>query len=281
MSARRAQRAAAGRAPSRRARASQRLIVALDFTALAPALALARRLRGMVGTMKVGSVLFTACGPEAVLRVRSLGFGVMLDLKFFDIPNTVELSCRAATRLRVSLVTVHASGGRQMLEAAMRGVRDEAKRMRLAPSMRPRVLAITVLTSVPASAAGDSASAKRLAERTVSQQVVERATLALDAGCDGVVASAHEAAHLRRAFRGRRFSIICPGIRPALPAGRPPAAAHGDQQRVATPAQALAAGADALVVGRPITAAPDPRLAVQQILADMEGTDADTAASAG
>ena len=252
-------------------RSSARLIVALDFVSLKDALAAARRLRGLVRTVKVGSALFTACGPDVVWRLQALGFEIMLDLKFFDIPHTVELSCRAATRLHVSLLTVHAVGGREMLEAAMRGVRDEAKRMKLAVSKRPRVLAVTVLTSVPASAERRSAAA---AMRALSRQVVERAGVALDAGCDGVVASAQEAAQLRAAFSARRFAIICPGIRPS-------AAAQEDQRRVATPAGAVAAGADALVVGRPITAAKDPRVAVQQILHAMKGRSVCCVSSAG
>ena len=255
-------------------RSSARLIVALDFVSLKDALAAARRLRGLVRTVKVGSALFTACGPDVVWRLQALGFEIMLDLKFFDIPHTVELSCRAATRLHVSLLTVHAAGGREMLEAAMRGVRDEAKRMKLAVSKRPRVLAVTVLTSVPASAERRSAAAAMQAQQALSRQVVERAGIALDAGCDGVVASAQEAAQLRAAFSARRFAIICPGIRPS-------AAAHEDQRRVATPAGAVAAGADALVVGRPITAAKDPRVAVQQILHAMKGRSVCCVSSAG
>jgi orotidine-5'-phosphate decarboxylase len=227
---------------------AERLIVALDAPTLGRALRVARRLRGVVRTVKIGSPLFTAYGPEVIRRMRSLGFQVMLDLKFFDIPSTVELSCRAAARRGVSMVTVHAAGGRQMLQGAVQAVRAEARR---AHTARPLVLAVTVLTSV-----GSSASAR------VRSKVAELAKQAEKAGCDGVVASAHEAAILRKRFGGR-LRIICPGIRPT-------GASRGDQRRVCTPAQALAQGADALVVGRPIVAARDPRAAAQRILTEME-----------
>ena len=223
-----------------RMRAADRLIVALDVPTLAPALRMARTLRGAVHTVKVGSVLFTACGPPGIRRLRALGFQVMLDLKFFDIPNTVELSCRAAARLGVSLLTVHALGGATMLQAAVRGARSGARRGR-----RPLVLAVTVLTSAPAS----------------TGQVTALARMAREAGCDGVVASAREARALRRLFP--RLRMVCPGIRPK-------ASTRGDQRRVATPAQALADGADWLVVGRPITGARDPRAAAHAILRQME-----------
>ena len=226
-----------------------RLIVALDFAALAPAVRMARQLRGLVRTVKVGSALFTACGPAAMTRLRAMGYDVMLDVKFHDIPSTVELSCRAATRHRVSMLTVHASGGPAMLDAAVRGARDEARRLRITP---PYILAVTVLTSV-----GDGGSA------ALRATVMDLARIAHRAGCDGVVASAQEAAALRRRF-GSRLRLVCPGIRPA-------SQARGDQRRVRTPREALVEGADALVVGRPITAARRPRMAAQQILNEMEG----------
>ena len=232
--------------------AENRLIVALDEEALAPALRVARQVRGLARTVKIGSVLFTAAGPKAIGRTRQLGFDVMLDLKFFDIPNTVEQSCRAAAGHRVSLLTVHAAGGRAMLEAAVRGVRDGHP----GPSRtRPRVLAVTLLTSV----AGTSPGA-------VHRRVLALAGEAIDAGCDGVVASAQEARALRRAFGNRRL-IVCPGIRSA-------ASARGDQRRVSTPREAIADGADFLVVGRPITHARNPRAAARTILNEMEDRDA-------
>ncbi|MBI3321134.1 MAG: orotidine-5'-phosphate decarboxylase [Candidatus Omnitrophica bacterium] len=225
-----------------------RLIVALDDTALAPAVRMATRLRTLVQTVKVGSALFTACGPAVIHRLRSLGVDVMLDLKFFDIPSIVELSCRAAVRHRVAMVTVHALGGRATLEASARGVREEAARLRCP---RPLVLAVTILTSTAQGRA-----------RTARAGVMCLAREAVRAGCDGVVAPAQEAGQLRRAF-GNTLRIVCPGIRPRN-------AQANDQRRVATPAQALARGADALVVGRPITAARDPHRAAWQILQEMQ-----------
>jgi len=228
----------------------QRLIIALDNPRLAPALAMARRLRGLVCTVKVGSALFTAEGPAAIGRLRALDFSVMLDLKFFDIPNTVELSCRAAVRHRAAMVTVHAQGGRRMLEAAVHGAREEARRLRCAP---PLVLGVTVLTSVAA------------AQGRVARTVLQLAQEAKRAGCDGVVASAQEAAAVRERC-GQAFLIVCPGIR----LGR----SRDDQRRVSTPADAVARGADALVVGRPVTAADDPRQVVRAILQAMEAANA-------
>ncbi len=208
---------------------------------------MARRLRGLVRIVKVGSILFTASGPAIIQRLRSLGFEVMLDLKFCDIPSTVEGSCRAAARHRIALLTVHASGEPAMLEAAVRGAREEASRARVP---RPRILAVTVLTSVAARS-----------PRQVRAQALALAAKAAAAGCDGVVASAQEAQALRRRF-GRRLQIVCPGIRPAQTRA-------ADQRRIATPGEALARGADFLVVGRPITEAPDPRAAAQRILDEM------------
>jgi len=229
-----------------------RLIVALDASSLSDALATARALRGLVKTVKVGSALFTACGPAAVQRLRALGFQVMLDLKFFDIPNTVEQSCRAAVHHRVSMLTVHASGHPDMLRAAVLGVRTEARRRGIP---RPLVLGVTVLTSV-----GHGRSSG------VVSDVLRLAQAAWRVGCDGVVASAHEVAALRRRF-GRRLRIVCPGIRLGQTSG-------DGQRRVATPREAVAAGADFLVVGRPITTAYNPRTVVHTLLRDMEAVDA-------
>ena len=245
--------------------ARERLIVALDLPTAARALMVARRLAGLVRLVKVGSVLFTQGGPELLAQLRAMGFQIMLDLKFYDIPSTVEASCRAAARHRVALLTVHASGGRAMLEAAVRGSRDEARRRRTAA---PRVLGVTVLTSEPRKG------------RHVDRRVASLAMEAVRAGCDGVVASAQEARALRRRL-GRRPLLVCPGIRPSGAAvgdpstrvarsGSSRATSRDDQQRVATPTNALQQGADYLVVGRPITAARDPRAAAQRIVQEME-----------
>jgi len=232
-----------------RLQSTQRLIVALDYTELPAALAMARRLRSLIRVVKVGSVLFTAYGPKTVEQLRSLGLDVMLDLKFFDIPSTVELSCRAAAALGASLITVHASGEPEMLKAAVRGARAGAKKAGLKP---PVILGVTVLTSVG-----------KLSPKAATHKVLQLAKRAQKAGCGGIVASAQEASALRSHF-GSKLKIVCPGIRPRN-------SSVGDQQRVATPAQALKAGADYLVIGRPITAAVHPKKAVQTILKEMEG----------
>ena len=223
---------------------ADRLIVALDAPDMAACVRLARRLRGIVRRVKVGSILFAAAGPAAVARMRALGFDVFLDLKFHDIPSTVEKSCQAAARHGAWMMTVHAVGGADMLRAAVAGARQGARR---AGTARPRVVGVTVLTSAAASPA----------------RVVALARDAARAGLDGIVASAQEARAIRRAIGPRRL-IVCPGIRPAD--GR-----ADDQRRVATPRQALNAGADFLVVGRPITEARDPAAAARAILQEMIG----------
>ena len=240
--------------------AVNRLIVAFDEPELSKALALGRQLRGLARYAKIGSIVFTAAGPRAIRRFAALGFSIFLDLKFHDIPSTVEKSCCAAARQGVSLLTVHACGQPQMLEAALTGARAGARE---AGVPRPRVLGVTVLTSV-----GEGRAP------AITKTAVERALQARRMGLDGVVASPHEAAAIRRRI-ARPFLIVCPGIRlPAAPPGvaqaGPSLAAKGDQRRVATPAAALAHGADLLVVGRPITQARRPRLAAQQMLAAME-----------
>lgn len=225
--------------------ASSRLIVALDTPDLAEAVRLVKRLQGSIRYVKIGSILFTASGPTAIQRLRALGCEIFLDLKFHDIPSTVERSCRAAVRHRVAMLTVHASGGREMLSVAAREVRSEARRLGI---RRPQVVGVTVLTSV-----GQAGMRRGLA--------VQLARDAVQSGLDGVVASAHEARALRRVV-GASGVIVCPGIRPAGSDG-------SDQRRIATPAQAIRQGADFLVVGRPITEAKDPRRVVAGILEEI------------
>jgi orotidine-5'-phosphate decarboxylase len=225
--------------------AADRLIVALDTADLAEAVRLVKRLQGRIRYVKIGSILFTAEGPSAIRRLRALGCEVFLDLKFYDIPSTVERSCRAAVRYQVAMLTVHADGGSQMMAAAAQGVRREARRLGI---RRPRVVGVTVLTSVGRSS-------------TTHGRVVRLAREAVRAGLDGVVASAHEARLIRRAL-GASSVIVCPGIRPA-------GSDEGDQRRIATPGQAILHGADFLVVGRPITKAADPRAAATRILDEM------------
>jgi len=225
-----------------------RILVALDFPSAAPALALAHRLDPGQCRLKVGKELFTAAGPDLVLQLQALGFEVFLDLKFHDIPNTVAGAVRAAAELGVWMVNVHASGGRRMLLAA----REALEKLQ----RRPLLIAVTVLTSLERS---------DLAEIGLDidplLQVERLARLTADCGLDGVVCSAQEAPRLRVACGGD-FCLVTPGIRPVV-------AAAGDQRRVMTPAAALAAGADYLVIGRPITAAADPALALAQIAAEI------------
>jgi orotidine-5'-phosphate decarboxylase len=212
---------------------------------LKPALALARKLSGIAGMFKVGGQLFTSEGPKAIEKLAGLGFDVFLDLKFHDIPNTVAHSVAAAARLPgVRLMTLHASCGLDALRAAREAVGDKKS--------RPALLGVTVLTSF------DLATLKQIGmEGSLESRVIALAQLAKDAGLDGVVTSAYEAPAVRRTF-GPDFKILVPGVRPAT-------ADANDQSRVATPGDAVRAGADYLVVGRPITAAKDPRAAALQI----------------
>jgi orotidine-5'-phosphate decarboxylase len=231
-----------------------KLIVALDLPSAKAAVGMAEQLRGHVGMFKVGSELFTAEGPLLVRELAASGEKVFLDLKFHDIPKTVRSAVRAAVKLGVSLIDVHASGGRKMMEAAVEGAREAQA---VTTGARPLIIAVTVLTSLGSSdlqELGFSSGAEDL--------VVRWAELAQQSGFDGVVASPQEIAAIRRAC-GSRFLIITPGIRPA-------ATASNDQARTATPELALAAGADFLVVGRPIIAAADPAAAADAIVADME-----------
>lgn len=221
-----------------------RLIVALDYPAAAPALALAERLDPRLTRLKVGKELFVAAGPELVRSLTTRGFQVFLDLKFHDIPNTVAAACRAAARLGVWMLNVHASGGLKMMQAARAALEG-------LPT-RPRLIAVTVLTSL------ERADLVQVGlDLEPEEQVLRLARLAAAAGLDGVVCSAHEAPLLKREL-GSHFLLVTPGVRPA-------SSAMDDQQRVLTPAQALRAGADYLVVGRPITQAPDPIAALQRI----------------
>ena len=228
--------------------ARDRLIVALDVPKADAARALVDRLAGRVGMFKVGSQAFTSAGPALVREIVARGEKVFLDLKFHDIPNTVAGAVASASRLGVSLVDVHGLGGRAMVEAAVGAL----------PAMATRLLAITILTS------HDEDTLDEIGVNgTMLDSVRRLALLAKEAGADGVVASPHEVALIREAC-GSDFLIVTPGIRPA-------GAARGDQSRAATPGAALAAGADYLVVGRPITEAPDPAAAADAIVREMEG----------
>lgn len=225
-----------------------RLLVALDVPSAAEALALADRLRGRVGGFKIGSQLFTAAGPGIVRTLVERGDRVFLDLKFHDIPNTVAGAIASAADLGVWMVNVHASGGPAMLAAAMTAAHEHRT--------RPRVIAVTVLTSLDhAALTAVGVSAAPL------DHAIRLAALARDAGLDGVVASPHETAAIRQAC-GRDFLVVTPGI-------RDPSAKADDQRRTMTAAEAIRAGSSYLVVGRPITAATDQVAAAKAIVRDM------------
>jgi len=226
------------------------LLVALDVDAVADARALADQLRGVVGGFKIGSRLFTSEGPAFVEELAARGDRVFLDLKFHDIPNTVAGAIAAATRLGVWMVNVHAAGGGEMMRAA-RGAADEeaSKRSRAAPL----VIAVTMLTSLDQKALSEIGM-----EDAMAAQVGRLAALAESSGLDGVVASPQEIEIIRRRC-GRSFAIVTPGIRGASDR-------RGDQSRTMSAADALAAGASYLVVGRPIIAAKDPRGAAERLV---------------
>ena len=226
-----------------------RLIVALDAPDAEQARRLVRQLGDAAGFYKVGKELFTSVGPSIVRELVSGGKKVFLDLKFHDIPNTVAGAVRSAASLGVSMLTVHAAGGLQMLQAASEAAaQSEAK---------PTVLAVTVLTSLTESELQQTGVGGGL-----EAQVLRLASLALQAGCGGIVASAQEAGRLRQSL-GSAFTLVTPGIRPA-------GAETADQARVVTPEAAILAGADYLVVGRPITQAGDPRQAAREIVEQIE-----------
>ena len=229
---------------------NSRLIVALDTSSRDRALDLVRELRSQVGVFKVGLELFTSAGPSIVKDLGALGVEVFLDLKFHDIPNTVARAVVEAARLGVALADLHLSGGTAM---ARRAVDERDAYCDLHRIRRPALLGITVLTSL------DAENLPVLGiNRTPEHQVLALASLGREAGLDGVVASPREIAPLRREF-GPDWIIVAPGIRPE---GSTP----DDQARTLTPREAAEAGADYLVVGRPITGAPDPGAATREIL---------------
>ena len=225
-----------------------RIIVALDYPDARDALALVSRLDPKLCRVKVGKELFTAAGPALIEKLHAPGFGVFLDLKYHDIPNTVAGACRAAAELGVWMINVHALGGRAMMTAAREALAGS--------KARPRIVAVTLLTSI-----GTADMAEVGIGGNPQEAVLRLARLTQACGLDGVVCSAQEAAALRRQC-GPEFSLVTPGIRPA-------AAGHDDQNRVATPRQAIADGADYLVIGRPITQASDPLAALRAINAEI------------
>jgi len=229
------------------------IIVALDVSTAERALALAAELAPSVGAFKIGKELFTSTGPDLVRHLRASGAAVFLDLKFHDIPNTVAKAVEAAVQLDVQMLTVHTSGGTAMMQAAERAAQDTARRLGRAT---PLVLGVTVLTSLD-----DAALAEVGVEVGAARQVERLATLAVAAGLGGLVCSPLELRALRKTLPAA-VQLVTPGIRPA-------AAGKDDQKRTLTPREAVAAGADWLVIGRPICAASDPRLAAERIRAEL------------
>jgi orotidine-5'-phosphate decarboxylase len=223
--------------------------VALDVSTAAAAQRIVAAVGDSAFTYKVGMQLYTAEGPGVVRDLVASGRRVFLDLKYHDIPNTVAAAVREAVGLDVSMLTVHASGGRKMLRSAVEAARGNANLT---------VLAVTVLTSLDQN---DLHEIGIKEDETVLDEVRRLAKMALNSGCQGIVASAHEASALRAEF-GNNFAIVTPGV-------RPPGADHGDQARVVTPAQAIASGASHIVVGRPITEAPDPAAAARDIVSQI------------
>jgi orotidine-5'-phosphate decarboxylase len=235
--------------------AKDRLVLALDVDSDTEALGIVTELKDAVGMFKVGHQLFTAYGPDIVRRIIGMGGRVFLDLKYHDIPHTVARASDEAVKLGVSIFNVHALGGLDMMRAAAESARETAQKL---DQPCPLVLAVTVLTSMD-----EKGLRKELKiTRSLQREVAHLARLAQRAGMHGVVASPQEIKMLRRAVRGE-FVILTPGVRPSW-------AAQDDQKRVMTPREAVAAGADYLVVGRPVLKAPDRKGAVAKILEEIK-----------
>ena len=235
------------KSPSSTISPRDRLIVALDFPTKSKALALVSALSGAVSTYKIGLQLYTAEGPEIVRAVAATGAKIFLDLKLHDIPNTVAKAVAAAGELDVQMLTVHLSGGRAMLEAAV--------------AARPpglSLLGVTVLTSATQETLSETG-----VKSGIEEQVVRLAELGKRSGIDGLISSPHELRSLRERL-GDEMKLITPGVRPSW-------AAADDQKRFTTPSEALQSGADYLVIGRPITADPNPREAVERVLEEIAG----------
>ena len=225
---------------------ADKIIVALDVATAEEAGLLVNRLRGQISRFKVGLQLYTAAGPDVVREIAKTGAKIFLDLKLHDIPNTVAGAVASAARLGVDMLTIHLSGGEAMIRAAVDNATTDLT-----------ILGVTVLTSMNEETLGSVGVSE-----SVEKQVARLAMLALHCGVGGLVASPREAAALRAKIPGK-MKIVTPGIRPAW-------AAAGDQKRTTTPRAALDAGADYLVIGRPIVADPDPVAAVKRVIAEIE-----------
>lgn len=234
--------------------AKDRIIFALDVGDLASAKKWVNTLGTSVGWFKVGLELFTAAGPAVVELVTSSGIRCFLDLKFHDIPNTVAGAVRSAVRLKAEMMTIHIAGGAQMIRAALRGAQEESEALGL---RRPRLVGVSVLTSL-----GTDDLPSLGVDRPLKDQVSGLVSLACDQGIGGIVCSPADLSFVRPLVPGDTV-IITPGIRPGW-------SETGDQKRVATPASAIAAGADLMVIGRPISHAPDPLDAVKRIIGEIE-----------
>ena len=235
--------------------AKDRLVLALDVDNDSEALAIVAELKDTIGMFKVGYQLFTAYGPEIVRRIISAGGRVFLDLKYHDIPHTAAKASAEAVKLGVSIFNVHATGGIDMMKAVVESANETAQKLN---RPAPLVLAVTILTSM------DEKSLRKELKitRSLRREVAHLTRLARRAGMHGVVASAREIKMLRRVVRGE-FIILTPGVRPAW-------AGQDDQKRVMTPGEAFAAGADYIVVGRPVLKAPDRKAAVEKILKELK-----------
>lgn len=233
-------------------RSEPRVIVSLDFPTADEASQLVSMLDPVACRLKVGKELFTRCGPSIIEKFTDQGFDVFLDLKFHDIPNTVARSCQAAAMLGVWMLNVHACGGRQMLEMAREALDKQ--------SHQPLLIAVTVLTSM------DEADMNEVGvPGTVSDQVLRLTSLARQCALDGVVCSAQEVGMIRQAV-GSEFKLVTPGIRPSD-------SAVDDQRRIGTPVQAIEAGSDYLVIGRPVTQASDPLKVLEFINSEIESIE--------
>lgn len=240
--------------------AKDRLIVALDVATLAEEEKTLRELGGTVSFFKVGNQLFTAAGPRAVEAIKKTGARVFLDLKYHDIPNTVERTAQSACDLGVDLFNVHALGGFEMMECAAKAVWNWSEEK---GRPGPKILGVTVLTSLSEASLKDVMGETN---RTLEEEVLMLARMASSAGLDGVVASPEEIVPIKEAC-GKEFIVLTPGVRPK-------GSEMGDQKRVLTPGEAIRRGADYLVVGRPILSALNPGEAAGAILKEMEDAGA-------